>query len=110
MYGYFLSITFTGEKVISYASILGLGMYCLDRTVEERCVRRVYLSCSFGDLIFIGSVGGIENAEILAVGGGEENIVTALGEKTDILALGNAQMSNYLTAPLKMRHSLCVIV
>ena len=103
-------ITFTGEKVISYTTVLGLGVNGLDGAVKEWSVFGIDFTRPFGDLKLFGCVGGVENAEILAVGADETDVVTDFGEKSDILALGNTHMSNYLTTALKMRHSLGIII
>ena len=96
--------------MISYTTVLCLGVKCLDGTVKIGDVFGVDLAHSLGNLELLGSVGGVENAEILAVGSGEEDIVSAFGEKTQGLTFGNTHMSDYLTAALKMSHRLGAIV
>ena len=88
--------------MIFYAVGLGLGVDHIDGTVKEGRVSGVDLSCSLRDLKLFGSIGGIENAEILAVGRDKADVVTALGEKSDRLTLGNYYVSNNKSAPLKM--------
>jgi len=52
---------------------LGLGVDHVNGAVKIGRVRGVDLAGSFGDVEFIGRVGGIEDAEILAVGGASKH-------------------------------------
>ena len=89
---------------------LTLAIHGVYVAVEVRRVFLVNSSLSSFDLEFLLGVRGIEEAEFLAIGGNEEHIVTALGKKTDLLALGNAHVHDYNSARLNMADSLGEVV
>ena len=88
---------------------LSLGVDYVHGAVKIGGVFCVYLSNSFRDLKLFGSIGGVENAEILTVGRDKADVVTALSEKSDRLTLGNYYVSNNKSAPLKMCDNVCGI-